>query len=590
MRCVRGFFAKYSRWFIVGIFVIHAVICGLSFDQSVEYWAFDHLALKELLETTYIKSAAPFAILAGLVCLTNCAWVSMLISTLLTGVFGLVNYYTAVLHGAPFFATEIKNIPTALAVLPSYTLTVDKYVTAILILAGINLLLTAAVFFLERTKPSKRTWRKSALWLAVCVALTVSCCVIKPDRSIVWSWRDACYRYGYWPCFLETARPQKIKIPTGYTASEAGEMDFAPPAESAAAPDVILIMNETFYDLGVITDVQSDVPYLEQIYQLDQALTGYCVVPGDGGGTNNSEYELLTGNSMYLMPSATPFNVLDMSKGTNLVRWLKSLGYDTLGTHCSWGSNYNRVNGYAKMGFDTVLFQPDYSHLEYYCKRAHMDSSVYRDVQEFYEGMSEDQPRFLYLLTYQNHGGYEQNGPEWDRVHTQKDFGSYTDDVDEFLTSIQMSDQAFIELTEYFSQVERDVIVCMVGDHGPSFSAAIQDPSLTEEASELLNRSVPFVIWSNFERDDTDLPISQGDTIALPYLSALLLGAADIAMSPYDTFRWNMMQQVPVFTTYGSYYDADGNLYHYSDETPYTKLVQKYYSLAYENVMGLIGP
>ena len=52
---------------------------------------------------------------------------------------------------------------------------------------------------------------------------------------------------------------------------------------------------------------------------------------------------------------------------------------------------------------------------------------------------NQDGPRFMYLLTYQNHGGYEQNDNEYDTVYIQKELGDLTDDVNEYLSSVEKS-------------------------------------------------------------------------------------------------------------------------------------------------------
>ena len=61
----------------------------------------------------------------------------------------------------------------------------------------------------------------------------------------------------------------------------------------------------------------------------------------------------------------------------------------------------------------------------------------------------EDGPRFFYLLTYQNHGGWDQNDEALDLVHTRNDYGSLSDVLNEYLTSIKLSADAFCRLTEF---------------------------------------------------------------------------------------------------------------------------------------------
>ena len=56
----------------------------------------------------------------------------------------------------------------------------------------------------------------------------------------------------------------------------------------------------------------------------------------------------------------------------------------------------------------------------------------------FYNEMG-DKPRFMYLLTMQNHGGYEQNDSSFDTVIAEGYYGEHDHDVDELLSIISLS-------------------------------------------------------------------------------------------------------------------------------------------------------
>jgi hypothetical protein len=59
-------------------------------------------------------------------------------------------------------------------------------------------------------------------------------------------------------------------------------------------PDIILILNESFFDLSVYNNIQTDLDYLADFYSVEGATYGYAIAPYIGGGTNDSEFELLT--------------------------------------------------------------------------------------------------------------------------------------------------------------------------------------------------------------------------------------------------------------------------------------------------------
>ena len=49
------------------------------------------------------------------------------------------------------------------------------------------------------------------------------------------------------------------------------------------------------------------------------------------------------------------------------------------------------------------------------------------------------------------------------------------DQINEYLTSIKLSDEAFMYLVNYFKTIDRPVVICMVGDHSPAFAKDIVD-------------------------------------------------------------------------------------------------------------------
>ena len=69
------------------------------------------------------------------------------------------------------------------------------------------------------------------------------------------------------------------------------------------------------------------------------------------------------------------------------------------------------------------------------------------------------------------------------------DSDELNDIINEYLSSIYMTDIFIKELTEYFDQVykteHRKVIVCMVGDHAPEFVRYIRNPSISAWEAEL---------------------------------------------------------------------------------------------------------
>lgn len=493
----------------------------------------------------------------------------------------------------PLTITELKNFATALNVLGSYSLNIEIIPITILLI-GLVVILCAC---LVRRKEHKRR-RDTKSIMASCFAILLCgmyvliCChgenPIKPQKTIGWTWKEAYGKYGYVACTVEDIYTKRniINKPEEYNYDTVEIVynkysDRKIVGKDNGYPDIIFIVNETFYDLRHLVDFETDTDYLKNIRNMENLISGYAVSPSVGGGTNNSEYELLTSNSLYLMSSdITPFNVIDLKGATSIVSYLESLGYSTLGTHTESGSNYNRVTGYNELGFDIIKFEEEYENLEYYYDRCYKtDSSVYKNIEKWYEEMN-DGPRFLYLLTMQNHGGWNSNRPEYDTVHITKGAFEIKDIYNEYLTSISLSDEAFWELTEYFKDVDRPVIICMVGDHCPTFASEIDGNNLSKDQRNLKLRETPFYIWSNYKLD-----INEIGSVSMPFVVPLLLKFADIPLSGYYEYLLDISENVPIITSYGKYFDSNYNCFSIN-EGQYSGLVNEYFQVEYSNING----
>ena len=62
------------------------------------------------------------------------------------------------------------------------------------------------------------------------------------------------------------------------------------------------------------------------------------------------------------------------------------------------------------------------------------------------------------------------------------------------------------------------------------------------------------------------------------------MDVANIKMSPYLETSNELRKQVPVYTSYDAYIDAEGNYYQLGDESPYQEQVDRYRGLAYANM------
>lgn len=469
------------------------------------------------------------------------------VTGVLCALVSVANYYVNSLHGSPLRISEIASFGTAMDVIGGFRIQIPPYVRIVIL----GMTAALALLILLRRFLNAHKGRVTRLVFAGVLAASVGVVALGFSGQlrpfIGYSWDYAASLYGYPACLVEDTLEFHSRIirPEGYSAEKVDEIADRLHVTSAASkqlPDVILILNETFYDPAVYEALELEVnrDYLAFYHSLNTAARGYAVVPY--GGTNSSEYEMLTSNSRALINPSAPFNIFDLSNANSVVSYLQKLGYETWAMHSQSGSNYSRSRAYAELGFDHILFQDDFAYRDKYGNRYRTDAGDYKTLIDCYEA-SQSGPRFLYILTYQNHGGYEQNPSGWDTIHTKTDLGELTDDMDEFLTSIAMSDAALKGLLDYFKDCGRPVVVIMAGDHPPAFvteQGGTYDAEHLDAAHVRMN-GTPYLVWYS-DRSIRTAP----ELITLSDLVPMALKMAGVPLSVYYQAILNLQRQQPV--------------------------------------------
>ncbi len=519
-------------------------------------------------------------------------WIGFAVTSVFSFVYGVANHYVIDLHGTPLSLRDFGNIGVTGEVMKGYKL---ELTGGVVLQAALFLLCAFGVFVLWRIVKGRGQFVSGKVIARAVALLACGLMVffglfapepIKPAQTRSWDWGEAIRTYGCLSCLVEnTLSANDIIIePEGYSPEEAARIaaeNPAPEAENAVRPDVIFILNETYYDLSVVADIETDVDPFAALNQRDDLIRGYATTPVIGGGTNCSEYEFLTGNSLCLTPGITPFQSIDMQGADGIVSRLEALGYTSLCANSESEGNYFRSTGYPGLGFDEIHFADDFTGQEYYGDRGYeSDESLYRNLIGWYENMG-DAPRFAYLLTIQNHGGYILSDESFDTVHVQKDYGKRNSEINEFMTGISLSAEALCDLIEYFEQGDRPVVVCMVGDHTTFFAKEIIDEKYTAEQADLLLRSTPYVVWSNCGFDESAIP----ETVSLHALGSCVVAGAGIEQSGYDSYVAGMCREIPVLLSGGDWYDAEGRR-HSAKEEERPEMLRDYLVLLCNNITG----
>lgn len=499
----------------------------------------------------------------------------------LTGclVFGLANYYVSKFKGNPVMPNDLLSLNTAFQVAGGYEFQVtEPVITGVLhwyASIGILCCLPGQKEDDGAWQKEEKGWKIRAAAGSIAAFLCISAVfnldferMYELDAIDLWSVNSFYNTKGSVLGFAELVKKLKLEEPDGYSRERAIELL----AESGTArkleekqPTLIAIMDESFSDLRSLGDFDCSEEYLKEWHAVDDfACKGMLYVSTYGGGTANSEFEFLTGNSIAnCVPGTVPYQVNNLKNVGNLARILTDDGYRAVAVHPQYKGNWNRMRTYANFGFADFLGIEDFENPRYV--RGHIsDESSFDKVIELYEQQKGKQ--FIFNVTMQNHGGYnieEMAGTECIRL--KKEWEKYTD-VETYLTLVQESDRALKKLLDYFRNEDEPVIICIFGDHHPAVDAQWIEEVMEKPREGLLLEdvqrmyAVPYMIWANF---DTPYVKCEMDTSA-NYLGALFLENAGLCQSAYTDFLLRMREEIPVFNALG--YQTNDGKWHSLDE------------------------
>lgn len=538
-------------------------------------------------------------------------------------VIGTINHYVLEFRGRILFPHDIVSARTAANVVTEYDFTPDRYVWGTLALMLIYFLALKiwAVPQKERSYFQKKsvTWIMGALAAGYIVAFFFTPWL--PSVGIkTQQWRTQ--SNGFVLNFSIALRYSAVSKPDHYseksvtelaeeimetqTAGENPDMNlvqdsFQPRLKRQKSgggittggstttvgtqpTNLICIMDESFADMSIYDRLQVNeeaIPFFKSLKE--NTIKGWMYSPVTGGGTANVEYEFLTGNSSAFLPSGTvPYQLYVKDKQTSLVSLADSLGYTTTAFHPYLSSGWNRPLVYKYMGFDNQLYDEDLIDPDYV--RGYIsDESDFQTIRSITE-KAQGEKTFIFNVTMQNHGGYNQGWYNLPRVVslTGTMFGT-SNYTEQYLALMRKSDDALKKLLDYYSHVEEPTMIVFFGDHQGKLTTAFYEQlfgkstdSLTVEETQM-EYIAPFMIWANY-----DIPEQENVMLSTNYLGVLTAKTANLPMTGYMKYLAELYEELPVINTNG-YITPDGVMKENMEELPESlqEKVAQYQTLSY---------
>ena len=320
---------------------------------------------------------------------------------------------------------------------------------------------------------------------------------------------------GFLYSFIYTYNTNKIAKPADYNAAAVIEQiqHFDPSAvdrlKAEKKPHLIVIMGEAYSDLAMnpefnfsgYTDPMENYKRLES-----DSIHGHIAVPNIGGGTADTEFDILTGLSTRHFRGAPFAFRLITDEFEALPSILNRIGYRSEALHPGHSWFYNRKNVFRFFGFEDSVFLDEFSAEQFkglfVSETATIDKliAMYEQSLAAYPGT----PYFGFCVTIQNHGPY------FDKYLAKTNFSTTADlsDVDlnalsNYFEGVADADRELGRIAEYFENSGEPVVLVYFGDHLPACSPAVYShfyPAIHEEGSVddvIRLNQVPFLIWQN---------------------------------------------------------------------------------------------
>lgn len=526
-------------------------------------------------------------------CIVGKIKVSYYLTIILTGILGIINHFITAFRGTPLVPWDIFSLNVALTVLPTFKFTVTKqFIYGIIILILSLIILSRVKFHSFRNGKRKKAYRACSfvaiLTFVICFYLTNL--ISWFDLNENWDPKEEYHNNGLVVSLFKQSRNLIITEPDGYDVESLTNLantikvPIVENTENSELPNIIVIMNESFSDLTVNGDFKTNVEYLSYFKSLkENTIKGNLHVSIFGATTPNSEWEVLTSNSMAFVPKRTvPYQQYVLRKSYSLASILKELDYSTTAIHCYYPQGYNRNLAYPRLGFDKFYSMYELKNLTY-IREYPDDLSTYKNIIDIYENKG-DKKMFNFTLTMQNHGSYTDEN--FQNTVIAED-GQYPK-LNQYLSLIKIADESLKELLTYFENQEEHTLIVMFGDHQPYVEDEFYNNILAQNYEDITSKEAvenkyitPFMIWANYDIDEEKY--SSITDISTNYLASLILDVANIQKTPYLQFLDEMREEIPIITGNG-YMDKDGIYHDFSEETAYTKLIDQYHYLQFNNM------
>jgi hypothetical protein len=354
------------------------------------------------------------------------------------------------------------------------------------------------------------------------------------------------------------------------------------PSRSERPPNLILFIVESMMDpldLGV-RFTSDPIPTFHEISRKWSG--GKIVVPVFGGTSANTEFELLTGLSMYFLPEGScPYRQYLTQDIPSLPRTLHQYGYRTIAIPADPPYLFNRREALPHLGFDKWIFPetdpktPRTPDDVFAADEAIVDATI--------DASRKESPFFIEAFTGGTH--YPWDYPNY--KNSALDIAGpmaepYKSRLKTYINALRVADNSIKKLIAQFEKSDQKTVIMIMGDHLPPLAEIYDQTGFfnCEGLDEVRKRyQVPMVLWTNFETPKEDFVCSANFVPArlLQFLGLRPTGSLALSAEVYSRF--------PVLSNYVQ--TADGRVFEpQSTDLPDRQLLEDYRMIQYDLLLG----
>ncbi|MDD2235385.1 MAG: LTA synthase family protein [Desulfitobacteriaceae bacterium] len=436
-------------------------------------------------------------------------------------VIGFISRQKLIIRGEPLLPWDFTLYNEALNISKGFSS--FNQVALLLVISILTIILLVLVKYIPKGNFNRRKKLVISM-LSLALLLSFYTEVISLDKTfslrlVNWSQKMNSEENGVLLGFFLNTTCQAAEEPADYkekiVKNLMNDTKSAYPVNPSFKPNIIFVMSEAFWDPTLLEGVsfsEDPIPYFRSLQK--EHTSGVMLAPVYGGGTANTEFEVLTGLSTQFLPQGIiPYVEYARKPMAALPAILKHQGYETTAIHTYDNWFYGRNYVYQNMDFDKFISKEFFNQPEYngqYIRDTELSKRILEEIKKT------TRPDFIYAISMQAHGPYSDKENPDNMIKVSGNLSPESKALlENYTQTISDVDQSLKLLIEGLEQSSEPSIVVFFGDHlpmlGPNYNVYQETNFFQDEINyqDYLNMySVPFVIWDNFSSNKENLRLS----------------------------------------------------------------------------------